>query len=70
MWEPKYRELKELAFDIARDYREGIKSGKKSVDVINELHIKYDKAVKSIYRYLNYAGVELKGRSENTEHTN
>lgn len=63
-WEPKYKELKELALDIARDYRSFINDGLSSYETVERLSVKYDKAVKSIYRYLNYAGVELKGRSE------
>lgn len=69
MWEPKYKELKELAFDIAKDYRKMISEGYKSSDAINELSRQYNRAVKSIYRYLNYAGVELKGRSETVKST-
>ena len=64
-WEPRYKELKELAFDIAKDYRSltGHK-GFSSSDAIVRLARKYNKATKSIYRYLKYAGVALKGRSE------
>ncbi len=64
-WEPRYKELKELAFDIAKDYRSFTgHGGLSSSHAIVRLARKYNKATKSVYRYLKYAGVVLKGRSE------
>jgi hypothetical protein len=64
MWEPKYKELKEKAFDIAFDYKELVAVGNTSAEAVANLSREYKMAIKSIYRYLKYAKVELRGRSD------
>ncbi len=64
MWKPKYKELQERAFDIAFEYKDLVAGGHTSRKAIDILAESYQLSVKSVYRYLNYAEVSLRGRSE------
>lgn len=67
-WEPKYSELKERALKIARDYINYTKlENFSSFEAIKKISTDYNMAIKTVYRYLNYARVELRGRSEKTK---
>lgn len=63
-WEPKYKELKEKALDMSLEYKAFVEAGVTSIEAVKSIAINYQMAVKSVYRYLHYAGVELRGRSE------
>ncbi len=64
MWEPKYKELQERAFDIAFQYKDLVAGGCTSAEAIANLSREYKVATKTIYRYLRYAKVDLRGRSD------
>ncbi len=64
MWEPKYKELKERAYDMAFKYKDLVAGGCTSAAAIANLSWEYSLSIKSIYRNLRYAKVDLRGRSE------
>lgn len=63
MWSPKYIEIKQKALEIGDKYKkEALGKGRNSLLVVEELSSEYNVSIKSVYRYLKYAKIELPGR--------